>query len=154
MGNWHVWQSLFLRSRIADLSTVNLMAFSALNNQFWIHQPTTAEEVWQNLAIPPARGGLIGCNVNTGNKEAAPKGFAFLDNIGENPDPAKSRFGAGPLENRGTVDDTTILRHLEPLRSARIWLPETIPPGRTDLRIYRVMVSGGHGAVVEIRGSP
>src|SRR5262245_17777780 len=32
MGNWHVWQSLFLRSRVADLSSINLMGFSAVNN--------------------------------------------------------------------------------------------------------------------------
>jgi hypothetical protein len=32
MGNWHVWESLFLRSRIADLSSINLMAFSGVNN--------------------------------------------------------------------------------------------------------------------------
>ena len=32
MGNWHVWESFFLRSRIADLSSINLMAFSAVNN--------------------------------------------------------------------------------------------------------------------------
>src|SRR5206468_3738312 len=32
MSNWHVWESLFLRSRVADLSTMNLMAFSAVNN--------------------------------------------------------------------------------------------------------------------------
>ncbi len=32
MGNWHVWESLFLRSRVADLSSVNLMAFSVVNN--------------------------------------------------------------------------------------------------------------------------
>ena len=55
--------------------------------------------------------------------EAAPKGFAFLDNVGDHPDPAKSKFGAGPLEDRGGVDDATILRHLEPLRKARVSLP-------------------------------
>src|SRR5262249_17912591 len=32
MGNWHVWQCLFLRSRKSDLSAVNLMAFSVVNN--------------------------------------------------------------------------------------------------------------------------
>jgi hypothetical protein len=32
MGNWHVWQCLFYRSRIADLSTQNPMAFLAVNN--------------------------------------------------------------------------------------------------------------------------
>src|SRR5205809_1265977 len=28
MGNWHVWQSFFLGSHVADMSTQNLMAFS------------------------------------------------------------------------------------------------------------------------------
>ena len=92
----------------------------ALNNQFWIEEKTTADDVWRNLARPPARGGLIGCNVNTGKKEAAPKGFEFLANIGDHPDPAKSASGAGPLDKRGTVDDATLLRHLAPLRAARI----------------------------------
>lgn len=32
MGNWHVWQSLFLRSSVADLSSDNLMVFSVVNN--------------------------------------------------------------------------------------------------------------------------
>jgi len=124
----------------------------ALNNQFWILQRTTAADVWQNLATPPAHGGLIGCNVNTGNKEAAPKGFEFLSNIGEHPDPARAGYGAGPLENRGSVDDATLLRHLAPLRLARVWTPAPTPADATDLRIHRVMASGGHGAVIEVRG--
>lgn len=127
----------------------------ALNDQFWIEQKTTADDVWHNLAQPPARGGLVGCNVNTGNKEAAPKGFEFLANVGDHPDPAKSASGAGPLENRGTVDDATILRHLAPLRTAGVWLPDaSVPANATDLRIYRVMAGGGHGAVVEFQGRP
>ena len=127
----------------------------ALNNQFWIEQKTAADDVWRNLAQPPARGGLIGCNVNTGKKEAAPKGFEFLANIGDHPDPAKSGSGAGPLENRGTVDDATLLRHLAPLRAARVWLPDaSVPNDATDLRIHRVMASGGHGAVVEFQAKP
>ena len=32
MGNWHVWQSLFLRSRKTDVGIQNLMAFSVVNN--------------------------------------------------------------------------------------------------------------------------
>ena len=124
----------------------------ALNNQFWVHQPgTSADTVWRNLARPPARGGLIGCNINTSNKKAAPKGFAFLASVGDHPDPAKSKLGAGPLEDRGGVDDATILRHLAPLRQARVWLPGDAPPGVTDLRIHRVMASGGRGATVEFR---
>ncbi|MDH7503764.1 MAG: glycosyl hydrolase family 28-related protein [Verrucomicrobiota bacterium] len=124
----------------------------ALNNQFWIEQKTTADDVWRNLAQPPAWGGLIGCNVNTNNKEAAPKGFEFLANIGEQPDPAKSASGAGPLDNRGTVDDATVLRHLAPLRAARVWLSDSpLPTNVTDICIHRVMASGGHGAVVEFQ---
>lgn len=127
----------------------------ALNDQFWIEQKTTADDVWRNLAEPPARGGLIGCNVNTARKEAAPKGYELLANLGEHPDPAKSASGAGPLDNRGLVDDATLLRHLAPLRGARVWLPQTgVPANATDLRIHRVMASGGRGAVVEFRASP
>ena len=127
----------------------------ALNDQFWIEQKTTADDVWRNLAQPPARGGLLGCNVNTARKEAAPAGYEFLAGRGEHPDPAKSASGAGPLDNRGAVDDATLLRHLAPLREARVWLPEApVPANATDLRIYRVMASGGGGAVVEFRAQP
>jgi hypothetical protein len=131
----------------------------ALNNQFWVHLPgTTSDTVWQNKARPPARGGLVGCNVNTTNKKVAPKGFEFLANVGDHPDPAKSKYGAGPLADRGGVDDATLLRHLAPLRQARVWLPEAAPAGATDLRIHRVMLRGGGGgeggAVVEFRAGP
>jgi hypothetical protein len=127
----------------------------ALNDQFWIQQKTTADDVWRDLAQPPAHGGLLGCNVNTGNKEAAPKGFEFLANVGEHPDPAKSGSGSGPLADRGAVDDATLLRHLAPLRAARVWQPDDpAPVSVTDLRLHRVMASGGHGAVVELRGQP
>ena len=93
--------------------------------------------------------------MNTSNKEAAPKGFEFLPNVGDHPDPAKSASGAGPLENRGTVDDATLVRHLAPLRTARVWQPDgSVPATATDLRVHRLMVGGGHGAVVEFRGRP
>ncbi|HXJ58673.1 MAG TPA: glycosyl hydrolase family 28-related protein [Verrucomicrobiae bacterium] len=127
----------------------------ALNNQFWIEQKTTSNDVWRNLAQPPARGGLIGCNINTSKKEAAPKGFDFLANIGDHPDPAKSASGADPLENRGTVDDATLLRHLAPMRAARVWTPDVPVPGHaSDLCIHRVMAGGGRGAVVEFAAKP
>ncbi len=124
----------------------------ALNDQFWVQLPgTTADTIWQNHARPPAHGGLIGCNINTSNKEAAPKGFAFLKNVGDHPDPARSKFGSGPLADRGGVDDATIVRHLAPLRTARVWLPTATLAGVTDVRIHRVMASGGGGATVEFR---
>jgi hypothetical protein len=127
----------------------------SLNNQFWVHRPgTSSATVWRNLANPPVHGGLVGCNINTSNKEAAPQGFAFLANVGDHPDPAKSRFGSGPLDNRGSVDDATILRHLEPMRASRVWLPSTTPAGKTDLQLHRIMVSGGQGGVVEFQRGP
>jgi hypothetical protein len=132
----------------------------ALNDQFWVYQPgTSAETVWLNLTKPAmhqsgtgpaARGGLVGCNINTSNKEAAPKGFEFLANIGDSSDPAKSKFGSGPLDDRGTVDDATILKHLAPLRQARVWYPAETPEGPTDVVIHRVMLTGGRPAAVEI----
>ncbi len=126
----------------------------ALNDQFWIQQKTTADDVWRNLAQPPAGGGLLGCNINTSSKAAAPKGFAFLANLGDHPDPAKSASGAGPLEDRGTVEDATLLRHLAPLRTARVWLPDAaVAADATDLSLHRVMVRGGQGAVVEFRSA-
>lgn len=126
----------------------------ALNNQFWIEQRTTADDVWRNLAQPPAAGGLVGCNVNSSKKDAAPKGFDFLANIGDHPDPARSASGAGPLDNRGTVDDATLLRQLAPLRAARVWFPDaSVAADATDLRVHRVMASGGRGAVVEFAGA-
>ncbi len=126
----------------------------ALNNQFWVQKPgTSADTVWLNRAQPPAKGGLIGSNINTGNKEASPRGFEFLKNIGENPDPARSKFGSGPLADRGGVDDATIVRHLAPLRSTRPWVPAALPGGTTDLSIHRVIASGGRGAIVEVRAA-
>lgn len=124
----------------------------ALGNLFWVEKPgSTADTIWQNKTRPKAHGGLIGCNINTSNKEAAPKGFAFLPSVGDHADPARSKFGSGPLQDRGGVDDATILRHLAPLRKARVWLPAA-EAGALDVRIHRLMASGGRDAVVEFRG--
>ena len=126
---------------------------------------------------PPAKGGLIGSNINTSNKDASPRGFEFLENVpkksaetadnvggsvtpaerpknlGANSDPARSKFGSGPLADRGGVDDATIVRHLAPLRAARPWIPAAVPMGMTDLSIYRVVANGGRGATVEVRAA-
>jgi hypothetical protein len=126
----------------------------ALNDQFWVQKPgTSADTVWLNRAQPPAKGGLIGSNINTSNKAASPRGFAFLNNVGETPDPARSSFGSGPLADRGGVDDATIVRHLAPLRSNHPWLPAAAPAGTTDLSIHRVIANGGRGATVEFMRS-
>jgi hypothetical protein len=46
------------------------------------------------------------------------------------------------------------LRHLEPMRASRVWLPSTTPAGKTDLQLHRIMVSGGQGGVVEFQRGP
>jgi hypothetical protein len=125
----------------------------SLNNQFLIYEPgVSADKVWFNRANPRAAGGLIGCNLNVMDpqlKEAIPSGYALLDRGRDNGDPAKAAAGARALENRGEVDDAMLLRHLAPLREARVWLPSRAPADVTDLRFYRVMVSGGREAAVE-----
>lgn len=126
----------------------------ALNDQFWVEEfGVTAGKVWQNRAQPPAAGGLVGCNVNSPLKGATTNGFAFLANLGDNPDPARSGHGSGPLADQGTVSDAALLCHLAPLREARVWEPgeAVAAPDATDLRIHRVMVTGGSGATVEFK---
>lgn len=115
-----------------------------LNNCFWIEEPgVTSAAVWRDYASPPVRGGLVGCNVNASRKGLTTNGFAFLANIGPDPDPAKSSFGSGPLENQGTVSDDALLWHLAPLRAATGELsPNTVPAGATDFAIYRVIANG------------
>ena len=93
--------------------------------------------------------------MNTARKEAAPAGYEFLARRGEHPDPAKSTSGARPLDNRGAVDNATLLRHPAPLREARVRLPEaSVSPNATDLRVYRVMASGGGGAAGQFKAQP
>jgi hypothetical protein len=142
----------------------------ALNNQFWVQEPgTTAEKIWIDTTEPPARGGLIGSNINTGNKEVSARGFEFLDDVGDlarpgsssssssrsvssNSDSSKassSKPDSRPQAGSRAVDDATILRHLAALRATRPWVPSATAAGLTDLRIHRVIASGGSGATVE-----
>jgi hypothetical protein len=74
-------------------------------------------------------------------------------NVGGSPDPAKSKYGSGPLDDRGGVDDATILRHLAPLRAARTWLPAPTAGDATNVQLHRVLVSGGAAGAVELRGN-
>ncbi len=117
----------------------------ALGDLFWVNEPgMTAEKVWQNQAVPPARGGMLNCNINTPHKGFFKSGsFAYLDNL-------VSPASAAPATN--TLSDAEVLADLAPLREARIWLPGTTPETATDLRIYRVMMSGGGEAVAEFSG--
>jgi hypothetical protein len=122
----------------------------ALNDQFWVYEPAvTAEKVWLNKAKPPAHGGLVGCNMNSSVKGLMKDGFGFLGNIGDQTEAKLAAFGEP--ESRGTVSDATLLRHLAPLREARVGLPGEAPAHTTNLRFYRVMATGGNRAVVEFR---
>jgi hypothetical protein len=123
----------------------------SLDNQFWVLEPgVTTERVWLNQARPSARGGLVGCNMNSPIQGLLTNGFAFLENTGDPSDIARSPQGAGPLADHRGVDDETLLNHLAPLRQARVWNAGPTPPGVTDLRIQRVMADGGSLATVEI----
>jgi len=55
--------------------------------------------------------------------------------------------GAKPIEDVGQWDEGFILEMLEQTRGARPQPLGPVPPGATDVRIYRVMVSGGRHAV-------
>lgn len=124
----------------------------ALNNQFWVVKPgTNADTIWLNRAQPPAAGGLLGCNINTSNKEVSARGFEFLRNIPENPDPARSSYGSSPLDDRGGVDDRTVLRHLEPMRKVCPWIPS--PTSSGDIMLHRVIATSEAGTTVIVRAS-
>jgi hypothetical protein len=126
----------------------------ALNCQFWVNKPgTTAETVWQNVAQPPAAGGLIGCNINTSNKDVSAKGFEFLKNLGENSDMAKSPRGSGALEDRGSVTDQQLVRHLQLLREFTPSVDADGSPSTTDVQLHRVVASSRMGNTVEIRAA-
>ena len=62
MGNWHAWQNLFLRSKVADLGIANLMAFSVVNNTsavqsgFSISPPATP-------GVRPPASRAIACSI-------------------------------------------------------------------------------------------
>lgn len=120
----------------------------ALNDLLWDYEPgVTADKVWLNRATPPAQGGFIGCNLNS-SRGWFKSGFAFLGNLGGQTNPPKTDEVSAADEN--AVPDAELLRDLAPLRAARVWLPGNVPAGATDLRIYRVMISGGQNAAVEI----
>ena len=104
-----------------------------LGNLFWAPVETVqADAIWKNEAQPPASAALLLCNLNGQVKGAR--------------ESALDAGGFGRLEDRKSKDDAALIRQtLAPLREARIWLPEETRPGRTDLRLHRVLVSAGQG---------
>ena len=105
-----------------------------MDNVFWVNETgVTADKVFDNDAKPPAHAALLNCNMNSGTQGATKNGFGYL-------------------ENRGKADDDFIRTMLEPLREARVWLPESGTDGATNVQIHRVICSSGKGSVgVEFR---
>ncbi len=105
-----------------------------MDNVFWVNEPgVTADKVFDNDAKPPAHAALLNCNMNSETQGATKNGFGYL-------------------ENRGKADDDFIRTMLEPLREARVWLPESGTDGATNVQIHRVICSSGKDSVgVEFR---
>jgi hypothetical protein len=104
-----------------------------LGDLFWAPvEIVRADVIWKNEAMPPANAALLLCNLNGQTKGTT---GSTLD-VG----------GFARLDDRKTMDDVALIRRtLAPLREARIWLPEELRPGVTDLRLHRVLVSSGKG---------
>ena len=133
----------------------------ALNDLFWEFEPgVTTAKVWLNRATPPAAGALLGCNMNA-QRNILPGGFGFLDNIPSHPglphsairNPQSAMVGSAMDATLNPQLSTLLERHLSPLRTARIWLPGKSRPGITNLRLYRVMATGGGPAVVQFQAA-
>ena len=95
---------------------------------------STPGMVWHDASKPPAKAALVACNLNGGKESGLQNGF-------------------GRLDDRGHVEEPWILDVLRPLREARIWDPQPVPPGVTDVRLHRVISTVGKGgACLELRG--
>jgi hypothetical protein len=110
----------------------------------WASEPgIDADVIWRNETRPPARGGLLLSNLNSGTKGAA---------VTKDQDGKVTSDGFGRLEPRGNADDALILRLLQPLREARMWEPGDDPGA--GVALHRVLVSVGQtGTGVLLRGA-
>ena len=111
----------------------------SLSNLFWAPDGMVkTDAVWKNEAEPPAHAALLLCNMNGQVKGAKDSAF--------------EKAGFGRLQDQKSKDDAALIRHaLAPLRQARIWLPEDVKAGTTDLCLHRVIVGaskGGRGVVL------
>jgi hypothetical protein len=96
-------------------------------------EPVRSDAIGKNEAQPQTNAALLLYNLNGQVKGAK--------------DSALDTDGFGRLQDRKPKDDSALIRQtLAPLREARIWLPEETRPGRTDVRLHRVLVSPGKGA--------
>lgn len=142
-GTVTVASSLFMATspgalRIESRGLAGPAAVLSLGNLFWMSETGSDHRtVWRNGA--GAAGGLVRCNGNTQNPALAANGYVALE------------------DQPGDIDASLVLRHLAPLRQARVWLPgEGSNAGDravTNVSIHRVFATGKGDTVVEIRSA-
>jgi formylglycine-generating enzyme required for sulfatase activity len=119
----------------------------SLGNIFWVDatQPggatVDATYAWRDTTAPPAQAALSHSNLN-GNSPQLPGGFDFLDHV------TGKQAGV-------EASETAIRDGVEQLRERRIETPVARRPGVTDVKLFRVWVTGGPGcrAALELRGT-
>jgi hypothetical protein len=157
-GQFTVATSMFTPSEPQNMARVELRGDGSatdalvMGNQFWQYRPgDNPQTIWRNTARPPARGGFIANNLNSKSGEVAPNNYLFLNNIGDDLGSTEWKSPTGIERGQLGVDDATILRHLAPLREARVWQPSEVAAGATDVSLYRVRIATDGLPCVEIR---
>ncbi len=160
-GELTIVTSMLLPVESEALATIQLQgngetgSVLILDNLFWAHKPDVrTEDIWRDTTTPPITAGFAGNTLNSNRRLAAFSRFKFVKSLDEDDDIARSISGAGLLSSSGDISDEQVLKHVSALRKMKIWLPENsanISNGITDVRIHRVMASGGIDSTVEFR---
>ena len=79
----------------------------------------TTDSIWQDATAPNANTGLMGCMAGSGTH------FSYLDNV------------VNKVHNV-TPDTGFVLQSLAQMRAVRIVAPVDMPPGVTDVKLFRV----------------
>jgi formylglycine-generating enzyme required for sulfatase activity len=111
----------------------------ALGNILWVDAaqsggaPVDAAFVWRDATSPPAAAAMASCNMNGASPPLPPGGFDWLAAVTdgqEGLEPSAEAVRAG----------------LAQLRSRRLETPTARRRGATDVKLFRVWVTGGPGA--------
>ena len=107
-----------------------------MGEQFYLNElGVNSDKVFLNNANPPAKAALLQSNMSS-NLEGAVTG----------------PNGIGYLEDRGEADPQWAAQMVQPLLTARVWLPGAAPAGATNLQLHRVICRSGKDMVgVEFR---
>ena len=157
-GEFTIVTSMLLPVESKALATIQLQGSGEtgsvlfLDNLFWTHKSDVrTEDIWRDTTSPPMTAGFAGNTLNSSKRLAAFSRFKFVKSLDEDDDIARSISGAGLLSDTGNKSDEQVLKHLSAFRKMKIWLPEKSAKGITDVRIHRVMASGGIDSTVEFR---